>query len=163
MTALLLYAKCQVVRTLRSPRRLNVLLTLMLAITALGLVLLFQVAPSATVSYEGSALIMPIRGDLCPGEPLVYQQSIHVENTDMVDISREWCNQNGTCNLDLHQSWENVVLTPLDFSGTVTRTVPVSPLFKPGGLYEFRSGVRDGKLDVQIIPFSIRGDCEAKP
>jgi hypothetical protein len=52
------------------------------------------------------------------------------------------------------------VLTPLDFAGPVTRTVPPSTLWKPGGLYEFRSGVKNGQLSVQIVEFSIRDDCE---
>lgn len=114
-------------------------------------------------SYNTGIIVQPVTSELCPGEALVYTQSIHVASTAMVDISREWCNRGGTCDLDEHQSWVNVVSTPLEFTGPVTRTVPVSPLFKPGGLYEFRSGVQNGELSVQIVPFSIRENCEEKP
>ena len=121
------------------------------------------VQANRVIEYGGPTIVQPVPSALCPGESFTYHQAIHVEKTAMVDISREWCNRDFTCSLELHQSWQNVVLTPLDFSGPVTRTVPFSPLFKPGGLYEFRSGVKNGELSVQIVPFSIREDCKAKP
>lgn len=121
------------------------------------------VQSNRVIEYGGDVIIQPVPSEVCPGETFVYHQSIHVEKTAMVDIAREWCNRGFTCNLELHQSWQNVILTPLDFSGLVTRTVPISPFFKPGGLYEFRSGVHNGSLSVQIVEFSIRDDCEVKP
>lgn len=121
-----------------------------------------QGARRVGASYNTGIIVQPVTAELCPGEALIYTQSIHVASTAMVDISREWCNRGGTCDLDLHQSWVNVVSTPLDFTGQVTRTVPVTTWFKAGGLYEFRSGVRNGELSVQIVPFSIREDCAGK-
>lgn len=113
----------------------------------------------AGASYNTGTLVQPVTAELCPGETLVYTQSIHVATTAMIDISREWCNRGGTCDLNLHQAFVNVVSTPLDFTGQVTRTVPVTTWFKPGKLYEFRSGVQNGELSVQIVPFEIREDC----
>lgn len=132
----------------------------MVTITVLGWQLWHGVQSNRAIEYGGEAIIQPVPSEVCPGEAFSYPQAIHVEKTAMVDISREWCNRGGTCSLELHQSWQNVVLTPLDFSGPVTRTVPISPLFKPGGLYEFRSGVKNGQLSVQIVEFEIREDCE---
>ena len=109
--------------------------------------------------YATDVIVQPVKADLCPGEALQYTQSIHVIDTAMVDISREWCRRGGTCDLALHQSWVNVVAIPQDFVGTVTRTVPFSDRWEPGGLYEFRSGVKNGELSVQIVPFTIRTDC----
>ena len=143
-------------------RRLSlILLGLCLAfIAAIGWQMWHGVQANRVIEYGGPSVLQANPPALCPGESFIYEQIIHVEKAAMVDISREWCNRGYTCSLDLHQSWSNVLLTPLDFSGQVTRTVPVSPLFKPGGLYEFRSGVKNGELSVQIVEFSIRDDCE---
>lgn len=127
---------------------------------AIGWQLWHGVSANRVIEYSGDTVIAPVPSEVCPGESFVYHQAIHAEKTAMVDISRDWCNRGGTCSLALHESWQNVVLTPLDFSGPVTRTVPVSSFFKAGGLYEFRSGVRNGELSVQIVEFSIRDDCE---
>lgn len=117
----------------------------------------------AGASYRTGIIVQAVTAALCPGEELIYTQSILITSTAMIDISRDWCNRGGTCDLDLHQSWQNVVSVPQEFIGQVTRTVPVTPWFKPGGLYEFRSGVQNSELSVQIVPFSIREDCEVKP
>ena len=142
-------------------RRLSLFLLglCLVLIAAIGWQMWHGVSTNRVIEYVGPAQIEITPSALCPGETFTYQQSIHVEKTAMVTISRDWCNRGFTCSLDLHESWPNVVLTPLTFSGPVTRTVPVSPLFKPGGLYEFRSGVKNGQLSVQIVPFSIREDC----
>lgn len=110
--------------------------------------------------YATDLIVQPVKADLCPGEVLQYQQSIHIETTAMVDISREWCRRDGVCDLALHQSWTNAIVTPQDVSTLVSRVVPPSTMWKPGGLYEFRSGIHNGKLSVQFVPFSIREDCE---
>lgn len=130
-------------------------------IAVIGFQMVVGVRANRVIEYGGPATMQANPPALCPGETFTFEQSIHVAQTAMVTVSREWCNRGFTCNLDLHQSWPNVVLTPLDFSGTVTRTVPISPFFTPG-LYEFRSGVKNGSLSVQIVEFSIRDDCEAK-
>ena len=142
-------------------RRLSLaILGLCLAlIAAIGWQMWHGVQANRVIEYGTPPVVQAIPYALCPGESFTYHQDIHVEKTSMVDISREWCNRGYTCNLDIHQSWQNVVLTPLDFSGPVTRTVPPSPLWKPCGLYEFRSGVKNGQLSVQIVEFSIRKDC----
>jgi len=119
----------------------------------------YGVRYNRNIQYGTPETIEAVPSALCPGEQFTYQQSIHIKETAMVTISREWCNRGFTCSLDLHQSWSDVVLTPLEFTGPVTRTVPASPLWKPGGLYEFRSGVKNGDLSVQIVEFSIREDC----
>ena len=129
-------------------------------IAAIGWQMWHGVQANRVIEYGGQSVMQATPYALCPGESFTYRQEIHVEQAAMVDISREWCNRGFTCSLDLHQSWSNVLLTPLKFTGPVTRTVPVSPLFKPGGLYEFRSGVKNGELSVQIVEFSIRDDCE---
>ena len=164
MTALIGYFSRQLERTTHSTRRLRVLMVLLVIISLVGIVLMVERYPAArAVEYETSTTIAPVPAALCPGEAFTYQQAISVRQTAMVTVSRDWCNRDFTCHLELHQSWPNVVLTPLAFSAPVTRTVPVSPFFKPGGLYEFRSGVRNGELSVQIVEFSIREDCEVKP
>ena len=149
----------------RLRRRLSLILLtgLLLLIGAIGYQMWHGLVTSRAISYGGDAVIQATPYALCPGETFTYQQSIGVTETAMVDISREWCNRGFTCDLSLHQSWQNVVLTPLDFSGTVTRTVPPSTLWNPGGEYEFRSGVKDGALSVQVVEFSIRDNCEATP
>ena len=64
-----------------------------------------------------------------------------------------------TCIMAIRQAFQNVIATPQDFTGLVSHVVPESSSWKPGGLYEFRSGVKNGELSVQIIPFEIREDC----
>jgi hypothetical protein len=119
-----------------------------------------QSSRRSAAAYATDLIVQPVKADLCPGEVLQYQQSIHIETTAMVDISREWCKRNGTCDLELHQSWTNAIVVPQDISSLVSRVVPPSTQWKPGGLYEFRSGIHNGKLSVQFVPFSIREDCE---
>lgn len=161
MTALIGYVSRQFDRTRYSPQRLRVLMALLVVIICAGVVLMLQRYPATrAVQYQTAKTIVPVPSALCPGDQFSYTQSISVNETAMVTVSRDWCNRDGTCHLELHQSWPDVVLTPLNFSGPVTRTVPISPFFKPGGLYEFRSGVRNGELSVQIVEFSIREDCE---
>ena len=164
MTVLVGYFSRQFTRTVKSPRRLRVMMAMLTIIALAGIVVMLQRYPAAqAVQYKTSSTIVPVPAALCPGESFTYEQAIQVQQTAMVTISRDWCNRGFTCHLELHQSWPNVVLTPLDFVGPVTRTVPVSSFFKPGGLYEFRSGVRNGELSVQIVEFSIRDDCEVQP
>ena len=110
--------------------------------------------------YATDLIVQPVKADICPGEGLQYQQSIRTETTALVDISRVWCKCCGVGYLALHQSWTNVIVTPQDVSTLVSRVVPPSTMWKPGGLYEFRSGIHNGKLSVQFVPFSIRDDCE---
>lgn len=117
----------------------------------------------AAASYTTGMIVQPVKSNLCPGEELQYQQSIRIDTMAMVDISREWCKRDGTCDLSLHQSWTNVIVVPQDVSALVSRVVPPSTQWKPGGSYEFRSGIHNGKLSVQFVPFSIREDCEVKP
>jgi hypothetical protein len=138
-------------------------MAVLLIIIAAGVVLMLQRYPTArAVQYRTEQIIVPTPSALCPGETFTYRQAISVGQTAMVTVSRDWCNRGFTCHLELHESWPNVILTPLDFSGPVTRTVPISSFFKPGGLYEFRSGVKNGELSVQIVEFSIRDDCPLK-
>ena len=125
-----------------------------------GTIATAQLPPGA---YNTTAIIQPVNDKLCPGEMLTYAQDIIITETSMLDISREWCNRGGTCIMAIRQAFENVVTTPQEFVGTVSHVVPESPSWKPGGLYEFRSGVRNGELSVQVVPFSIRDDCEVKP
>ena len=161
MTVLVGFVSRQFARTVQSPRRLRVIMALLVVIIAAGVVLMLQRYPAARgIQYQTEQTIIPVPSALCPGEQFTYHQAISIEKTSMVTISRDWCNRGFTCHLELHQSWQNVVLTPLDFTGPVTRTVPLSPFFKPGGLYEFRSGVKNGELSVQIVEFEIRNDCE---
>ena len=162
MTVLAGLVSRQFTRTVNSPRRLRVIMAMLIIIVSAGVVMMLQRYPAARgVQYKTSQTIVPVPSALCPGEAFTYHQAIDVQETAMVTISRDWCNRGFTCHLELHESWPNVVLTPLDFTGPVTRTVPVSSFFKPGGLYEFRSGVRNGELSVQVVEFSIRDDCPA--
>ena len=164
MTALTGLLSRQLERTTHSTRRLRVLMVPLVAIAFVGIVLIVQRYPAArAVQYNTSMFIEPVPSALCHGESFTYNQAISVGQIAMVTVSRDWCNRGFTCHLELHESWPNVVLTPLFFSGPVTRTIPISPFFKPGGLYEFRSGVRNGELSVQIVEFSIRDDCEVNP
>ncbi len=162
MSALTVYIIKQAQRTTSDTRRLRAIMVLMFVIAGAGLLLLARATPQAVV-YGTTRVIVPTPAALCPGESFTYEQAIQVQQTAMVTVSRDWCNRGFTCHLELHESWPNVVLTPLTFNGPVTRTVPVSSFFKPGGLYEFRSGVKNGELSVQIVQFSIRDDCEAQP
>lgn len=131
----------------------------LLLITAIGYQLWHSLSNQPIADY-GEAVAQPEVYDLCPGEELRFEQRIHVTETAAIDISRDWCVRDGVCSLDLHQFWENVILTPMDFSGTSTRIVPQSSLFRPGGKYEMRSATENGKLDVLIVPFRIRENCK---
>lgn len=142
---------------------LSILGLCMVLIAAIGWQMWRGVQENRAIRYGGKSVMQATPYALCPGSTFSYPQEIHVVETAMVDISRDWCNRGFTCDLSVHQSWQNVVLTPLDFSGPVTRTVPPSALWKPGRLYEFRSGVKNGELSVQVIQFSIRDDCEVQP
>lgn len=114
---------------------------------------------STASAYGTEKTVEPVVSALCPGEMLTYQQEISIKETAMLDISREWCNRGSTCIMAIRQAFENVVTTPQEFSGLVSHVVPASTSWKPGGLYEFRSGVRNGELSIQIVPFEIREDC----
>ena len=142
-------------------RRISLVMLALCLVVIAGVVvqLWYGVRYNRNIQYGTPEIIEAVPYALCPGEQFTYQQSIHIRETAMVTISREWCNRGFTCDLGLHESWHNVVLTPLDFTGPVTRTVPASALWKPGGLFEFRSGVKNGDLSVQIVTFSIREDC----
>ena len=160
MTVLVGFVSRQFARTVQSPRRLRVIMALLVVIIAAGVVLMLQRYPAShAVRYQTEQIIIPVPSALCPGEQFTYHQAISINKTAMVTISRDWCNRNFTCDLDLHESWSNVVLTPVEYTGPVTRTVPPSPLWRPGGLYEFRSGIKNGELSIQIVEFSIREDC----
>lgn len=140
--------------------RLRLLAPLVLFVAWLALIGgTIATAKLPVTTYETESIIQPVVGELCPGERLTYQQNIRIDETTMLDISREWCNRGSTCILAIRQSFVNVVITPQEFSGLVSHIVPESSSWKPGGLYEFRSGVRNGKLSVQIVPFQIRTNC----
>jgi hypothetical protein len=144
--------------------RLRLLAPILLLVAWLALIgLTMAQAQLPAGAYETGTVVQPVVAELCPGETLTYEQSIHITESTMLDISREWCNRGSTCIMAIRQSFVNVVAIPQEFSGLVSHVVPASPSFKPGGLYEFRSGVRNGELSIQIVPFSIREDCEAKP
>jgi hypothetical protein len=132
----------------------------MIAIGAISWQMWHGLSNEAIATY-GERVVQPEVFDLCPGEALKFTQHIHVSETAAIDISRDWCVRDGVCSLELHEFWPGVILTPLEFEGPVSRIVPVSPLFKAGGEYEMRSGTQNGKLDVLIVPFSIRVDCPA--
>jgi hypothetical protein len=135
------------------------LLSCLLVILLIGAQMWHSLSLRPVASY-GKTVVQPEVYDLCPGEALRFEQRISVTETAAIDISRDWCVKNGVCSLDLHMFWENVILTPMEFSGTVTRIVPESTLWKPGGEYEMRSGTENGKLDILIVPFKIREDCQ---
>ncbi len=144
-------------------RRRRVLIGLLvlcfLVIAGIGAQMLINLQARAIANY-GEEIAQPEVYDLCPGETLRFQQRIHVSETAAIDISRDWCVRDGVCSLDLHEFWENVILTPMEYSGTANRVVPESPLFRPGGEYEMRSGTQNGELDILIVPFRIRDDCD---
>jgi hypothetical protein len=141
-------------------KRLRLLAPAMLFVAWLALIGgTIATAQLPVAAYKTEAIIQPVNDALCPGETLTYQQDIRIDETTMLDISREWCNRGSTCIMAIRQAFVNVVTTPQEFIGPVSHVVPASTSWKPGGLYEFRSGVRNGELSVQIVPFSIREDC----
>ena len=84
MTALLLHAKCQLHRTIHSPKRLNVLLALMLAIAVLGVALAFQAAPSAVLYNEGNVpVIAPIEPEVCLGGTIHYPITTEIDESEI--------------------------------------------------------------------------------
>lgn len=129
MTALIYFAKRQAERTIRSPRRLNVLVVLLLALAALGM-LLAQTAPAAITYPQRTIIATP--AVLCPGDTFSYPVRIEVNDGDAVSrITEGWCQPDGICPKDM-QSPE-VYLNFLDaqtMATTATRTVP--PELTPG-------------------------------
>ena len=95
MTALLLHAKCQLHRTIHSPKRLNVLLILALAIAALGVALAFQAAPSAVLYNEGNVpIIAPIEPEVCLGGKVHYPLTTTIDESEIpgrVEVDEAWC------------------------------------------------------------------------
>lgn len=95
MTALLLHAKCQWHRTLHSPRRLNVLLVLALAIAALGVALAFQAAPAAVLYNGGNIpIIAPVETEVCLGGMIHYPIITEIDESEIpgrIEVDEAWC------------------------------------------------------------------------
>ena len=146
MTALIGFVSRQFTRTTRSPRRLRVMMALLVFIAGAGIVLMLQRYPAAqAVQYKTQQTIVPVPAELCPGEAFTYQQSIAVQQTAMVTISRDWCNRGFTCHLELHQSWPNVVLTP-HIGGATWDTEANHSALIASGLVELFAGGRPSNL-----------------
>ena len=136
------------------------LVALFLALGLSGLLLwVAQGLVLGSASYQGSTLIQPANPLVCPGDKLLYQVTITVESAGLLDVGRDWCLRNGTCNFDLHRGYNNVVGIPLIVE-TTGMVIPDSPWFQPGGEYEFRSGISSqGQEDIFIVPFTIQTVC----
>lgn len=165
MTTLFVYAKSQIADTIRSPRRLNVLFVLMLALAGTGVVLASRMAPQSIEYPERYLTAIPPM--LCPGDTFTYPVNIEIKQNDAVsEITEVWCNaETGICPraFQLPQS-HAVFLTPYSVSTAATRTIPAD---LPPGDWQFRhcnETHSDATIDVMCYQVAVTvKDCQVKP
>lgn len=164
MTALFVYAKRQAVRTLHSPRRLNVLFVLMLGVAGLGVALTVQVAPQS-VTYP-QRFITATPSAVCPGDTFTYPVAIAVNDGDAVSrITEGWCKGGGICPKALQDP--DVYLNFLeeqDITTPATRTVPAELTPGEWQLRHCNETHTTGQINVVCyqVAVTVRDDCEAK-
>lgn len=136
MSALILAVKRQADRTIRSPKRLNVIMLILVAIAVIGAFLLVQAAPQA-IEYPRRYLTAT-PAVLCPGETFTYPVQIKIDQGDAVSrITEGWCNSDTGICPRAFQSPEVYVnfVEPYEVSTPATRTVPTD---LPPGAWQLR-------------------------
>lgn len=162
MTALLLHAKCQWHRTLHSPKRLNVLLVLMLVIALAGVALAMQAPPQA-VTYP-QRFITATPAAVCPGEAFTYPVVISVDDGDAVSrITEGWCEVGGIC--PKHLQGPEVYINFLEAQNVTTPATRYVPADLPPGDWQLRhcnETHSTGQIEVVCyqVAVTIRDDCE---
>lgn len=162
MTALLLHAKCQWHRTLRSPKRLNVLLVLALAIALSGVALAMQAAPQAITYPQRFLTATP--AVVCPGDTFTYPVTISVGEGDAVSrITEGWCKADGICPKVLQGP--EVYINFLEAQSVTTPATRIVPADLPPGEWQLRhcnETHSTGQIEVVCYQVSIevRDDCE---
>lgn len=165
MSALILAVKRQADRTLRSSRRLNVIMLLLFAIAALGMVLLFN-TPAFSVQYDGTRVpvIPPIETQVCPGDTIHYPLTTSVTEDEIpgqLDIAESWCEEglSGPCTGVNPPRPELPLLEPkLIYTDGAARVVPET--LTPG-VYHFWHSATDalGRVSGYIVaPVNVK-DC----
>lgn len=150
----------------RNMRRLLTVLALVVAGGLLYVVVLLYVRLQETVilaragpplSYDRESY-PPERADLCPGETLVYTNSLHIDRPAVVWFVGSWFDRD-----------HNLSVVPGDkllysnFTEPVTitrrRSNPVPQL--PAGRYELRFAAGEGSSApaMHIVPFTVRAGC----
>ena len=167
MTALLLHAKCQLHRTIHSPKRLNVLLALMLAIAVLGVALAFQAAPAAVLYNEGHIpVIAPIEPEICLGGTIHYSITTEIDESEIpgrLEIDEAWCaaGLDGPCKNAIPPNPSLPLLEPRRIVATASRTMPTTVTV---GVWHFWHTATNthGQVNGYIIgPITVK-ECEAK-
>lgn len=161
MTALLLHAKCQWHRTIHSPKRLNVLLILALAIAALGVALAFQAAPQA-ITYP-QRFITATPSVVCPGDTFTYPVIIAVDDGDAVSrITEGWCKVGGIC--PKHLQDPDVYINFLEAQNVTTPATRIVPDKLTPGDWQLRhcnETHSTGQIAVVCyqVALTVRDDC----
>ena len=165
MTALFMYAKGQLRTTLHSPRRLNVLFLVMLALAATGVVLASTMAPQS-IQYP-QRFLTATPAVLCAGETFTYPVNIDINESDAVSrITEGWCRAtDGICPRQFQEDEHYVnFLNGYSVSATATRAVP--PDLPPGD-WQFRhcnETHSSGLIDVVCYQVAVTvKDCQVKP
>jgi hypothetical protein len=167
MTALIYGAWHQVKVTLRTPRRLNVLLVLMLAIALSGVGLAIQAAPHAVLYNNGRIpVIAPIESEVCLGEAIHYPIITEIDEREIpgrLEVDEAWClaGLGGACKSALPPNPRLPLLEPKRIvTDRTSRTMPetVTP-----GVWHFWHTATDTRGQVNgyiVAPITVI-DCPA--
>jgi hypothetical protein len=165
MTALVGIVSRQFERTTHSPRRLGIIMFLLICITAVGIMLLVQRFPSMIDYNQHTILAIPAA--VCPGETFTYPVAIAIKQGEAVSrVSEGWCRAgDGICprNFAIDPYYINFI-APYSVSTTATRTVPAD---LPPGDWQLRhcnETHSDGTINVTCYQVVVTvKDCEEKP
>lgn len=165
MTAAILYLKCQAVKTLRSPRRIELIAILLLSMAAIGWGAYLRFAPSV-ISYNGTRVpvISPIETRLCPGDTVHFPIVVEIQESEIPDqanIAESWCKEglSGACTGVVPPRQNLPLLEPkLIVSDGAPRVVPdtLTP-----GVYHFWHSATNAKGEVSgyiVAPVNVV-DC----
>lgn len=164
MTTLLMYAKRQAAETIHSPRRLNVLFALMVAIAVVGVALAMQAAPQS-ITYP-QRFLTGTPAVLCPGGEFTFPARVDVRDGDAVSrITEGWCKPGSVCPWSLQN--EPVYINTLQEQRVnipSTRTVPLD--LTPGDwqLRHCNETHSTGLIEVVCYQVAVTvKDCQVKP
>jgi hypothetical protein len=164
MTSLLIYAKRQAAETIHSPRRLNVLFVLMVAIALVGVALAMQKVPQ-TITYP-QRFLTATPAVVCPGDSFTYPVSIVVDDGDAVSrITEGWCNSYGICPKVLQDPVVYLnFLVAQNVTATATRTAPNELTPGEWQLRHCNETHSDGLIDVVCYQVAVTvKDCQVEP
>lgn len=162
MTALVLYFKRQASRTIRSPRRLNVIFVLLLIVAIGGVYVATQSAPRA-IDYP-QRFLTATPAALCPGDTFTFPATISIDSGDAVSrITEGWCKPGNICPWSLQNDPVYVnTLEEQKLNIPSTRTVPLA--LTPGDwqLRHCNETHSTGLIGVVCyqVAVTVRDDCE---